>query len=50
MRIGILDWLHLYLSIDEPQRYAVQMQREMMREIETARPKYLVFVAVATSW
>ena len=34
----------------EPQRFAGQMQREMMREIETARPKYLVFVAVDTSW
>jgi hypothetical protein len=34
----------------EHQRYAVQMQREMMREIEAARPKYLVFVAVTTSW
>jgi len=34
----------------EPQRYAVQMQREMMLEIEAARPKYLVFVAVPTSW
>jgi hypothetical protein len=34
----------------EPQRYAVQMQREMIREIETARPKYLVFVSVTTSW
>jgi hypothetical protein len=34
----------------EPQRYAVQMQREMMQEIEAARPKYLVFVAVTTSW
>ena len=34
----------------EPQKYAVQMQREMMREIEAARPKYLVFVAVTTSW
>jgi hypothetical protein len=34
----------------EPQRYAVQMQREMMREIEAARPKYLVFVSVTTSW
>jgi len=34
----------------ETQRYAVQMQREMMREIEAARPKYLVFVAVTTSW
>jgi Dolichyl-phosphate-mannose-protein mannosyltransferase len=34
----------------EPQRYAVQMQREMMREIEAARPKYLVFISVTTSW
>jgi dolichyl-phosphate-mannose-protein mannosyltransferase len=34
----------------ESQRYAVQMQRETMREIETARPKYLVFVSVTTSW
>jgi hypothetical protein len=34
----------------EPQRYAVQMQHEMMREIEAARPKYLVFVSVTTSW
>ena len=34
----------------EPQRYAGRMQREMMREIETARPKYLVFVVVPTSW
>ncbi len=37
-------------ALMEPQRYAVQMQREMMREIEAARPKYLVFVAVTTSW
>jgi hypothetical protein len=34
----------------ELQRYAGQMQLEMMREIENARPKYLVFVAVTTSW
>jgi len=34
----------------EPQRFAGQMQREMIREIEAARPKYLVFVVVPTSW
>ena len=34
----------------EPQRFAGQMQRELMREIEAARPKYLVLVAVRTSW
>jgi hypothetical protein len=42
---------YIYTSgLMEPQRFAGQMQREMMREIETARPKYLVFVAVDTSW
>ena len=34
----------------EPQRFAGRMQREIMREVEAARPKYLVVVAVATSW
>ncbi len=34
----------------EPHRYARQMQREMIQEIETARPKYLVVVAVNWSW
>lgn len=34
----------------ESQRYAMQMQHEMIREIEAARPKFLVFVAVTTSW
>ena len=50
MRIGIplTGYIYTY-GLMEPQRYAVQMQREMMREIETAQPKYLVFVAVTTS-
>ena len=34
----------------ELQRYAGQMQLEMIREIEVVRPKYLVFVSVTTSW
>jgi 4-amino-4-deoxy-L-arabinose transferase-like glycosyltransferase len=34
----------------ESQRYAGQQQREMIREIEAARPKYLVFVVVPQSW
>ena len=42
---------YIYTSgLMEPQRFAGQMQREMMREIETARPRYLIFVAVDTSW
>jgi len=34
----------------ENQPYAVRMQKDMIREIEAARPKFLVFVNVNTSW
>ncbi|HEU0208841.1 MAG TPA: glycosyltransferase family 39 protein [Candidatus Udaeobacter sp.] len=34
----------------EPQKYAQQMQEEMIREIERARPRYLVSVLMNDSW
>ncbi len=34
----------------EPHQYAAQMQREMVQEIENARPKFIIYVAVDTSW
>jgi hypothetical protein len=34
----------------EPQKYAHQMQREMIHEIELARPKYIVIVVMEDSW
>ena len=34
----------------EPQKYARQMQEEMIHEIERARPKYLVSVVMFYSW
>ena len=34
----------------EAQPDALQMQREMMREIQTARPAYLVLASMTTSW
>ena len=33
----------------EPQRYAARMQDEMIREIDAAHPKYLVFVGIGVS-
>ena len=30
--------------------YALQMQKEMISEIESARPKFLIFVYILTSW
>jgi predicted Abi (CAAX) family protease len=47
-RHSATDYIYTY-GLMEPQRFAGQMQREMMREIEAARPKYLVLVAVRTS-
>jgi hypothetical protein len=48
-RHSATGYIYTY-GLMEPQRYAVQMQREMMREIEAARPKYLVFITVPKSW
>jgi hypothetical protein len=42
---------HIYMyGLMEEQRFAEQMQRQMMSEIEKARPKYVVFVHVKKSW
>src|SRR5438132_7656877 len=48
-RHSATGYIYTY-GLMEHQRYAMQMQLEMMREIEGARPKYLVFVSVTTSW
>ena len=34
----------------EPQPFAVSMQEEMIREIESAHPRYLVFCKIDGSW
>jgi hypothetical protein len=48
-RHSATGYIYTY-SLMEPQRYAQQMQQEMMREIESARPKYLISVAMSFSW
>jgi hypothetical protein len=48
-RHSATGYIYTY-GLMEPQRFAGQMQHEMMREIEAARPRYLVVVAVAISW
>jgi hypothetical protein len=37
-------------SLMELQSYALPMQQEMIREIELARPKYLIAVHITSSW
>ena len=48
-RHSATGYIYTY-GLMEPQKYAHQMQEEMIREIENARPKYLVSVAMGYSW
>jgi hypothetical protein len=48
-RHSATGYIYTY-GLMEPQPYAHQMQQEMIHEIETARPKFLVLVVVNMSW
>ena len=48
-RHSATGYIYTY-GLMEPQSYARQMQEEMIRQIESARPKYVIFVGVPTSW
>jgi len=48
-RHSATGYIYTY-ALMEPQPFALQMQREMMREIETNSPEFIVFVNVPTSW
>jgi 4-amino-4-deoxy-L-arabinose transferase-like glycosyltransferase len=48
-RHSATGYIYTY-GLMEPQKYAQQMQEEMIREIEAARPKYLISVAIVYSW
>jgi hypothetical protein len=48
-RHSATGYIYTY-GLMEPQRYAHQMQEEMILEIESARPKYLVSVLMNDSW
>jgi dolichyl-phosphate-mannose-protein mannosyltransferase len=48
-RPAATGYIYMYPLMEE-QPYARAMQRHMIGELEAARPKYLVFVNVKTSW
>jgi hypothetical protein len=48
-RHSATGYIYTY-GLMEPQKYAHQMQQEMIHEIEDAHPKYLISVAMAYSW
>jgi len=48
-RHSATPYLYMY-PLTEDQPYAAQMQRELIHDVESARPQYVVFVHVADSW
>jgi hypothetical protein len=48
-RRSATGYIYVY-SLMEPHRFAERMQEEMIREVEAARPKFVVFVGIDTSW
>ena len=48
-RLSATGYIYTY-GLMEPQPYAHQMQEEMIREIEAARPRFLVLVVANKSW
>ncbi|HEY7002622.1 MAG TPA: glycosyltransferase family 39 protein [Candidatus Udaeobacter sp.] len=48
-RRSATGYIYTY-GLMEPQKYAGEMQHEMIRDIERARPKFLIFVVMPDSW
>ncbi len=48
-RRSATSYIYMY-HLMEPHPYALQMQEEMVKQIEAAKPKFLIFVNVPTSW
>jgi hypothetical protein len=48
-RKSATGYIYMY-SLTEPQPYIRQMQDDMIREVQAARPKYLVHVGMSSSW
>lgn len=48
-RLSATGYIYTY-ALMEPQPYAHQMQEEMIREIETSQPRFLVLVVMSKSW
>jgi hypothetical protein len=48
-RLSATGYIYTY-GLMEPQPYNQAMQRQMAREIEAGRPRYLLFVNVSWSW
>jgi 4-amino-4-deoxy-L-arabinose transferase-like glycosyltransferase len=48
-RHSATGYIYMY-GLMEPQPYALRMQEELIHDLETSRPEYIVDVDVSTSW
>jgi len=48
-RHSATGYMYTY-ALMENHEFALKMQQEMIREVELARPKFLIFVNISTSW
>lgn len=48
-RRSATGYIYMYPLV-EPQRFATRMQDEMIHEVESAHPRYVVLVQITTSW
>ena len=48
-RLSATGYIYTY-GLMEDQKYALTMQREMIHEIESTKPKYMVIVGISVSW
>ncbi len=48
-RYAATGYIYTY-NLVELHSYALSMQKEMIKEIETNKPKYMLFISIGTSW
>jgi hypothetical protein len=48
-RLSATGYIYTYALMEEHD-YALKMQKEMITEIESARPEFIIFVNVTNSW
>lgn len=46
---SVTGYIYMY-GLMEPQPYALRMQEELIHDLQTRRPDYIVDVNVSTSW
>jgi hypothetical protein len=49
-RLSATGYIYTYALMEHRQAFASQMEHELVNEVETAAPEFVVYVPIATSW